>query len=629
MSDESIKNRLARLKRSSDRSAALQQLTKLAGIFEPPPEMVRSIFEWARSKYCSKLLFEVDKKLAAVKRQSKAHDQTVVELLLLKRECQKYTSQSDSSVKFTITLPFNFDNWKYAKSPEQWAVYEQARQTGDLELTVWLNITTHKWPEFTGFWNARKAKITLNTQLLFDVENFQIVLAELYQTIYHELQHLGQSWFELEEDIPGGYLNEPPKSQKAQKKRRTGPSYFLEGREFYPTLKSYIEALKAMLARIPVKYRMEMLKRFVNPKYKPNLGGMSPKDKKRLLNDYTFPPELFAALQKYDNRKYRKAVVELFKELQNSGLLDSTAAYSPVVKTAGIFEPPPKSVAQVFHWAREKVAAKVLHNTEISIKRYKDTQTYLPDDRQIVELTLLKKECLKYTNEPAANETYKRTFPFDLTGWKYKDKPNRYKLDVQLIFKHDLPKAGDWGIDFTVRLFVDDELYTVQGFKNTLGYLHEAVYHELQHAGQTYLSIQPTEKDWSAGYPSKSIQTKPKEVENLPREKTDPEDIHYPLRNLEFYPLLRNEINELERRLVNMPKRMRMEIVKSFVDSNYISDILTDTTNTLTDAQANMVFRYFEPSRFFKKLRIYEPLKYRKAVAELWKIIQREVGDIR
>lgn len=294
-------------------------------------------------------------------------------------------------------------------------------------------------------------------------------------------------------------------------------------------------------------------------------------------------------------------------------------------KLAGIFEPPPRLVEQIFHWARSKVAAKVLHNTEINIQKWKATHKDLPDDEQIVELNLLKKECLKYTHEPAVNEVYKRDFPFDLTGWKYKEKPNKHLVNVQLIFQSKPRIAGDWAIPFKIRLFVDDEVYSVQGFHQTLDYLHETIHHELQHAGQSYLSIQPTEKHWMAGLPSKSIQTPADEAEFLPKQERDQPEVLYPLRDIEFYTLLRNEINELKRRLKKMPKSMKMELIRSFVDDHYISDVLTDVSKQLSMEQNWMIVRYFQPSDFFKKLRIYEPSKYRKAVAELWKTISREV----
>lgn len=615
---------------SIKRNTRLNKLLKLAGIFEPPPALVEDVFQWAREKYCARVLGEAEKSL---KKPAKQDDPELVSLLLLKRECLKHANGPTTANQHKTSLPLNFDGWKYAKGPEDWPLYEQIQQTGDMELQVELNIAVRKWPSWSGFWNWKRGKVILNTKVVYDAESLNAELTDLKQTIYHELQHLGQYWFEYEQEFFAGI---PPKETqqgdssampKALHKSLKRPGYHLQDQEFYPMLKSEIEnELKPALREVPAKYRMEVVKRFINPHYTPHIEGLDKKDEKR-LSSYLRTSPFFIDLLKHSKPKYRKAVIELFKAIQETDLLKAAS-----MKTAGIWEPPPVMVEQIFDWALDQMCARMLFELDIEFAAEPN-----PAYRQ--ELEKVRQLCRQYTDEMIYENRVWQYFPIDLTNWKYLRGPapefeNPYiGVSMQFIRPGTNYLGGLWDHNtntlYVTLPLIRDEEYSVVHFNWLTHELYNTIHHELQHMAQALLhkvkQLQQLEyvPPFEAGYPSRSIQNRYRDLqqrpEHFPEDVIQPGTMTHSLRDVEFYTDLRDEAEVLKRNLAQVPTKERLKVVKEFIDPTFTAQFDMDA---ITDEEYTRIKSVLRRSRFFQELRQYEPAKYRKAVKELWKEIK-------
>ncbi len=345
------------------------------------------------------------------------------------------------------------------------------------------------------------------------------------------------------------------------------------------------------------------------------------------------------------------------------------------IKRAGIFEPPTKLLNNIFKWAREQFCAVALYKTERLLRLHTDeVEEFNEDtgkfenykvDRSVenVELNLIRKKCLEYTNGPAAvKDETTRIFDVDFTDWKYiKDSkaPKNFSIMkknilVSLYFlKAPIDRAGDWqDSSSTMRIFlVMKDITTLSGLEHRLRLLYQTIYHELQHMGQNYLQIKNTRKykaitkedpypyedppKFQAGLPSQSIQNKvvwhdPKSVTSLPKDEQG--ELHHGLRDIEFYTDLNDEIETLKRLIIKYPKNIRMELVKSFINKNYTPKLQDKVPYLDREEIWRLTNTVSFHSNFFENLLKYEPGKYQKAVKELFKKIENEVelsyGDI-
>lgn len=196
---------------------------------------------------------------------------------------------------------------------------------------------------------------------------------------------------------------------------------------------------------------------------------------------------------------------------------------------------------------------------------------------------------------------------FDYLGNQYDRLANplkhmaKEKITAILWFKPHTINKGQWSL-YSRQLEVDLE-YTdatnLEYFHKGLSSIDETLIHELRHVAQDYLNSLLSLPADSVGMPSKGISTSVRDLPRDPREKTRPD---HALRDEEFYPRLGDEIKRLKIRLREFPKpEWRMEI----------ADVIGQTGTP--------------ESEFFRKLKKFQPDKWKKAVTELFKGLGLEV----
>jgi len=279
-------------------------------------------------------------------------------------------------------------------------------------------------------------------------------------------------------------------------------------------------------------------------------------------------------------------------------------------KQAGIFEAPPAMMKTIGAWVRQLYAAHVLNIAEDAAEtiRYRDKydKDEPPAKGHIVDITLLQRECKKYTSSSRRYKAKaKKTFPIDLRGWKYLRELKRKhpgkniaqlqkeemwdEIEVVLNFRPRVDTKGTWQPVFD-RLTVDvedlTEMYqdgfevaefdSVELFRTSLGDLLRILRHELQHVGQTvFKALMDLEEE--PGTPSRYL--------SPDKDDTDKPDR---LKESEFYTYLADEIDEFAREYGQKPRRTHFD-------------------------------HWLTRSEFFTLLEDHEPAKFRKAVKEFVK----------
>lgn len=363
-------------------------LSKRAGIFEAPPIMVKEIFEWARSQYCTKILSIVNSKIKNIETKEipfynievatyedengtkhKYSDEDdgktpndavmptsnydILEYNWIKNECLKYvqvdkdidlTNLNKPTTKVKKNFNINFSNWKYIKDEDEVALNNFCKKYPDGGLgrvTVILNIgSNHK---FGGWWDRHNMELVINTydDIAINIDALNNAIARIYQTTRHELQHLAQSFMfffkryisndlrvKFQAGMPSKSIQNEDGNPKSKKEIMLGQEggmptdptepgrlhHNLRDIEFYTDLNDDIDRLKKFLIRIPPRLRMNVIKHWIDPKsdYNPELVKYINK------NFLEFPSSaFFQNLLKWEPKKYRKAVIELLKEVKN------------------------------------------------------------------------------------------------------------------------------------------------------------------------------------------------------------------------------------------------------------------------------------------------------------------------
>ena len=118
-------------------------------------------------------------------------------------------------------------------------------------------------------------------------------------------------------------------------------------------------------------------------------------------------------------------------------------------------------------------------------------------DEDLVELNLLRAECLKHTSVPKqVAAAASRKFDYDATGWKYLTEAERKtpmvkKFTAILNFKPMVRSTGSWD-EYAGELRIDArplDPTTVEEFREGLRETLRTARHELQHVGQTILTF--------------------------------------------------------------------------------------------------------------------------------------------
>jgi len=271
------------------------------------------VADYVRRHIEHQMEYEDDLDLSFKKDQEGLSQSGMVELLLLQKECHKYTSTAkEYATQAYEFFPIDFTGWKYLKELKRHystSVFESTLKDKRWDkIKVVLNFKPHKTSE--GMWRPRSRTIRVDVQSLSfvgrrylekgtAVKSFRWALDEVLETLRHELQHVGQDIFtsimglEDEAGTPSKELTRDIKPSKGRK------PHALRESEFYTRLLDEVDYFTRMLPKHP-------LKKYKDPRKK---------DRREFFDNWVTGREFFQMLKQHEPAKWRKAVKEFTKAL--------------------------------------------------------------------------------------------------------------------------------------------------------------------------------------------------------------------------------------------------------------------------------------------------------------------------
>jgi hypothetical protein len=271
-------------------------LSKQAGLFQPPPEMVKLIWEWVLPRYAS-LVFRKTKDISLKEKAGKDCDFNFFDY-------QDYKT----------TIPISLEGWKYeGLQTEEWK-------------GIWDDVKVEMFktpePEYVGQYDDKDntIRIVLDEQWLNpSPNNYEMLKNTILRNIEHEVIHLGQYIFKHFKNLefggmpsksisdpaydPEGFSNMPPDPETGEN-YLTSKDHPLREIEFYALLND---------AKIELKHQIERWPNMKDVIFQ-RLVGIIPS------HDISIPQEFFLKLKEQEPEKWQKAVKELYKTIDKFDL---------------------------------------------------------------------------------------------------------------------------------------------------------------------------------------------------------------------------------------------------------------------------------------------------------------------
>lgn len=257
-----------------------------------------------------------------------------------------------------------------------------------------------------------------------------------------------------------------------------------------------------------------------------------------------------------------------------------------------------------------------------------------PSARRLVELNLLRTECLKYgaTDGNQRRNKIEGRVEVDLSGWRYLTPEEQKRAPEILAEKHfnilsltmffaaqHAKWDGVWS-EAACRIQVDapagdsGRIPSVASVRTNMHNLLGTVWHEVQHAGQSILRLVKSLPE-IGGLPSKSLRDPAVRPTGLPLDakpllRQRDRRIPHHLRDIEFYTNLGNDVRGFIKNLRSVPDALREDYFKFYVGATRGDGILMSPGST----------RFPNSARMWQ-LRDEAPEKWAKAVKELRKAV--------
>lgn len=281
---------------------------------------------------------------------------------------------------------------------------------------------------------------------------------------------------------------------------------------------------------------------------------------------------------------------------------------------AGVFEEPPAMFDAIWPWVRESFAASIL-----------DKLDWLDDSikaggEALIERDEVRRECLKYTSGAKTFQKKRsKKFKVDLRGWKYSKSPNEdfEKLqqawfsftEILVVLDQGIGGKGNfWNpVLHELHLHIEAWVSTVKDFKLRLQHTEDILRHELTHVGQSVLTNLKEIKE-EAGLPSKKLRNPDYDIQGnyLKGWRGFPNYTEHALKDVEFYPDLKDAIAEFLHELPSIPADKVNAFFRTFVG---------DKGRRRSVGQ---------PNKFFEVWKQDAPAKWKKAVVELMKALDKK-----
>ena len=241
----------------------------------------------------------------------------LVELKLLQKECQKYTSTPKTYTTVAKKkFPVDLSGWKYLervmKKYTDMPLFSKAQLQRDLEkkgyksIDVVLSFKRHK--QSLGIWFGHKRELRVDVRTSVGatrrVERFREALGEILRTLRHEVQHMGQDvltallGLKREAGTPSVELD-PRISNKILRWRfyqKREKEHARRSQEFYTRLADEVARFVAVAKETPVSERKKRFKSWTENVY------------------------FFKVLKRYEPDKWKKAVGEFAKGVEAQGV---------------------------------------------------------------------------------------------------------------------------------------------------------------------------------------------------------------------------------------------------------------------------------------------------------------------
>lgn len=319
------------------------EIQKKGGLPKAPPQMLAEITAWAKAAFANRVKMDVEKKLSEYAEdvkdeelstydpwanKSKPHPEYIVELYRLLQECKKYP-EVDAS-KGMIFEYFQYKDYTNVGSYDESVKIEMIPVRVELYFDTELAVKTFGVLNFKGSWNDALQRIILiaDTSFVSNTDFFNEKLTELSRTIRHELQHLDQSTVKENkglEDLAGL----PSKKIRDHKYDSRGflmgddlgdfgnrQSHVLQDAEFYTRLTDSVEEFNQTWKDTDPTAKHLAAMKWIDYSINNNLLKELPEFYQKEINNLR-PNYTFRELKKKAPEKWRKAVKEFFKAINN------------------------------------------------------------------------------------------------------------------------------------------------------------------------------------------------------------------------------------------------------------------------------------------------------------------------
>jgi hypothetical protein len=267
-------------------------------------ESAEHIRKWIKAALEHKPLITYKSKLTGPhKEQAEKRLKTqIVESVLLKRECEKYTKTPKKyRANAQKSFPIDLTGWRYLsallrKEYDNKKEIEEAQEGKDWsEVRVVLNFQKHKKTLGTWYAEQRKMRVDVRAGGKDSVEKFRDNLTDILRTLRHEFQHMAQDVLTAllalpsEAGTPAREL--APTPVKPSRKRKP---HALREQEFYTRLADEVD-------------------RFV--RHVRSRGNV-----RENFEEWITDTEFFRKLRRHEPAKWRKAVGEFTKAIEARGI---------------------------------------------------------------------------------------------------------------------------------------------------------------------------------------------------------------------------------------------------------------------------------------------------------------------
>jgi len=262
-------------------------LSKRAGLFEAPPEMVKKVWEWVLPRYAA-LVYKTTKDIKLKEAAGK--------------DCNFNPEQYND---FETTIPLSLDGWKYDDEEFQTALQDWKNIWSDIKVFMF---ATPK-PEYVGqYTDANNAvDVVLDTQWLNpSPQQYETLKASIYRNIEHEIIHLGQYIFKHFKNID--HAGMPSKSISDYTTEDKQKEHSIRNIEFYTILNDARIELQRHLKQWPKDMHDNIFKIYISS---PHLKSV--------------PRMFFDNLREKEPEKWQKAVKELYKTIEASMTISKRA----------------------------------------------------------------------------------------------------------------------------------------------------------------------------------------------------------------------------------------------------------------------------------------------------------------